>query len=295
MISRRLRLTLGKVAGAGLVAAVAVAMAAPPAFADTSTATANAATVTLGSATLLTTGSCSSSNAGAPAATQTCGQTPGLAVLGAQTAIAAGVLAQQTVAFGNGTSAACAGLVGSGGTIQIGSSGDCTVSGANPGGVTVNLGALAVLKADAILAECTSSSTGTPTASVQLVNASVNLLAGGSTPLTSAPGPNDNIVNLGVLATATLNKQPATLPAPPIGSISTTALNLTVLGLVAGAPPLVHLTVGTVSCGPDVATVPTPAFPLKGAPIALGILALAGFIGWRFWWVPRQRADSAAL
>ncbi|MGH9125192.1 MAG: hypothetical protein ACRDZ8_10770 [Acidimicrobiales bacterium] len=264
--------------------------AASPAFADTSTATANAATLQLGSSTLLTTGQCTSSNPGS-GANDTCGQTPSLSLLGTQTAIEAGLLVQQTVARADGTSAACAGLVGTGGTIQIGAGGTCTVTGAAPGGVQLNLG-LATVHADAILAECTASSTGTPTASVQLVNATISLLGGGTTPIISSPPANDTAVDLGALVTATLNKQPATTPAPPAGSISTSALDVSVLSGVLGTPPLVHLTVGTVSCGPNAVTPPTPAFPLEGAPIAAGIFLVAGYIGYRFWWTPRRRAQT---
>jgi hypothetical protein len=294
MISRRLRLTLGKVAGAGLVATVALAMAATPAFADTSTATANAATLSLNGGTLLTTGSCMSSNPGSPAATTTCGETPNLSLLGTQTAIVAGLLVQQTVARGDGTSAACAGLVGPGGSIQIGTAGNCvaTVPPLTPGGIQLNLG-LATVHADAILAECTASSSGATTRAVQLVNATISLLGGGTTPIISSPGANDTAINLGALVTATLNKQPATSPTPPVGSVSTSALDVQVLSGLIG-PPLVELTVGTVSCGPNAATPPTPAFPLKGAPIALGIAVAAGYVGRRFWWLPRQRARTVA-
>jgi hypothetical protein len=290
MTQHKLRRNLGRFAGAGLMAAVVIGMAAPPAFADTSTATANAATLQLGGSTLLTTGLCTSSNTGS-GADNTCAQTPDLSVLGTQTAITAGVLVQQTVARSNGTSAACAGLVGAGGTIQIGTGGNCTVIGAAPGGVQLNLG-LATVHADAILAQCTASSTGPSTVAVQLVNATVSLLGGGTTPIISSPPANDTAVNLGALVNATLNKQPATTPAPPTGSVSTSALDVSVLNALPGNPPLVHLTVGTVSCGPNAASVTTPVIPLKGAPIAAGLVLLAGFIGWRFWWVPRRRQSS---
>lgn len=287
----KLRRNFGRFAGAGLMAAVVIGMAAPPAFADTSTATANAATLQLGGATLLTTGQCTSSNAGS-GADNTCNQTPDISLLGTQTAIVAGVLVQQTVARSNGTSAACAGLIGNGGTIQIGTGGTCTVIGAPPGGVQLNLG-VATVKADAILAQCTASSTGTSAVAVQLVNATVSLLGGGTTPIVSSPPANDTAVNLGALVNATFNKQPATTPAPPTGSVSTSALDVSVLSGLGGAP-LVHLTVGTVSCGPNAATGTTPVIPLKGAPIAAGMVLLAGFLGWRFWWVPRRRQNSIA-
>lgn len=297
MTFSRLRRTFARAAGVGLTATVVVGMVAMPAYADTSTATANAATVSLSGASILSTGSCTSSNPGGGTATQTCGQTPSLSLLGGQTAIQAGLLAQQTVARADGTSAACAGLIAAGGTIQIGAGGDCTVTGAAPGGVVVNLGALAVIKADAILEQCTASSTGAPTISSKLINASLSLLAGGTTPLVSAPPANDVLVNLGPLATATLNEQPGIDPAthvpftPVAGQVTGTALDLSVLAVL-GGPPLLRLTVGTVTCGPNAATVPTPAFPKAGMPIAGGMVALAAYLGWRFWMVPRRRQQS---
>ena len=153
--------------------------------------------------------------------------------------------------------------------------------------VQLNLG-LATVLADAILAECTASSTGGTTRSVQLVNATVALLGGGTTPIISSPPANDAAISLGALVTATFNKQPATSPAPPAGSVSTTALDVSVLSGLSGVPPLIHLTVGTVSCGPNAVTPPISAIPRAGAPIALGMLLLSGYIGWRFWWVPRR-------
>ena len=292
MSSRRLRNLLGKVAGVGLVTTVILAMAAPVAFADTSTATANAAALQLAGATLLTTGKCISSNPGPPTVTNvTCNQTPGLGLLGTQTAISAGVLVQQTVARPDGTSAACAGLVGAGGSIQIGASGICTVIGAAPGGVQLNLG-LATVHADAILAQCHASSTGAPVVAVQLVNATVALLGGGTTPIISSPPVNDKAVNLGTLVNATFNLQPVPQPS---GQVNASALDVTVLSGLPGTQPLVHLVVGTVTCGPNAITPASPAFPLAGTPIALGMLAIAGFVGWRFWWVPRQRVQSVDL
>ncbi|HEX3541947.1 MAG TPA: hypothetical protein VHT75_16050 [Acidimicrobiales bacterium] len=294
----RLRRTFARAAGVGLTATVVVGMAAMPAYADTSTATANAATVSLGGASILTTGSCSSSNPG-PAGTpaQTCGQTPSLSLLGTQTAIQAGVLAQQTVARGDGTSAACAGLIATGGTIQIGTAGDCTVTGAAPQGVVVNLGALAVVKADAILEQCTASSTGAPTITAKLINATISLLGGGTTPIVSAPPANDSLLNLGVV-TATLNEQPGIDPATHVayptvaGRVTGTALDLSVLPALPGSPPLIRLTVGTVTCGPNAVTVPTPAFPKAGMPIVGGMVALAAYLGWRFWLAPRRRQQA---
>ncbi|MDQ1427832.1 MAG: hypothetical protein QOK39_1308 [Acidimicrobiaceae bacterium] len=289
MTIRRARRTFARVAGIGVSAAVLVAMSTTPAFADTSTASANAATLKLGTATLLTTGTCAASSPGGQSGS--CGNVP-LALLGAQTTLGAGLLAQQAGATG-GLSAACAGAVGNGGTIQIGPGNTCAFTPGSPsGGVTLNLGVLAALHADAIIAECSASSTGAPTAQVQLVNATLHVLSipPQDIPITSPVAKNTSVANLGALLNITLNSQPATQPA---GTITTTALRANVLGL--GGTPLVSITVGTVSCGPNSVTAPTSAFPVAGTPIAAGMFLIAGYLGWRFWWTPRRRAESTPV
>ncbi|MDP9073250.1 MAG: hypothetical protein M3N98_03570 [Actinomycetota bacterium] len=295
MNRRRLPRGLGRMAVLGIASIALVVQAASPAAADTSTAFANAATLQLNGGTLLTSGACTSTNSGPPVTAQTCGQTPNLSVLGTQTAVTAGVLTQQTVANPDGTSAACAGLVGTGATIQIGTGGVCTILNAPPQGVTINLGAIAVIKADAILGQCTASSTAAGVASVQLVNATISILGGTATPIMTPIPKNDVLLNLGPLINATLNEQPPAPPAPqPLatGQVGTTALDLTVLSGLPGAAPLVRLTVGTVTCGPNAVTVVSPVIPLKGAPIAVAMALLAGYVGWRFWWIPRRRRDA---
>jgi len=262
---------------------------ASPALADTSTASANAATLSLGGAPLVTTGTCTvthPSNSGLPPVVCSPGTgagqtTPALSLLGTQTAIQAGALVQQAVANPSppftstpATSAACAGLVGPGGTIQIGAGGTCTPI--TPGGVVIDLGGLATLRADAILAECTATSNPQGgTTNVQLVNAQITLLAGGVIPLASSPAANTTVLGLGPLLTVTTNKQ---LTGALPGQVGTTALDVSVLGLVPGLPPLVHLTIGTVTCGPNAIAPDVPVIPLKGLPIALATVAGVGVI-----------------
>jgi len=289
MTIRRVRRTLARAAGIGVSAAVLVAMSTTPAFADTSTANANAATLKLGAATLLTTGTCAASSPGGQSGS--CGNAP-LALLGAQTTLSAGLLAQQAGATG-GLSAACAGAVGNGGTIQIGAGNTCAFTPGSPsGGVTLNLGVLAALHADAIIAECSASSSGVTTAQVQLVNATLHVLSipPQDIPITSPVAKNTSVANLGALLNITLNSQPATQPS---GTITATALRANVLGL--GGTPLISLTIGTVSCGPNAMAPGTPAFPLAGTPIAAGMFLIAGYLGWRFWWTPRRRAESTPV
>ena len=125
-----------------VVLAVAVFLifgGADPALADTSQGTAQAATIQVVGQPVLSTGQVAASNDGT-AQTKTGDSAPALSILGSQTILSAGVLFQDALANGNGTSAACASVVGSGGSVQIGPSQNCVVSG-TPTGVEVNLGA----------------------------------------------------------------------------------------------------------------------------------------------------------
>ncbi len=258
---------------------------ASPALADTSTASANAATLSLNGGALVTTNTCTAthpSNSGLPPVV--CNQTSPVSVLPGS-GISAGLLVQSAVANPSppftstpATSAACAGLVGPGGTIQIGAAGNCTPT--SPGGIVIDLGGLATLRADAILAECTATSNPQGgTTNVQIVNGQITLLGGSVIPLLSSPPPSPPappVVGLGALLSVTLNKQ---ITGPLPGQVGTTALDVSVLGLVPGLPPLVHLTIGTVTCGPNAIAPDVPVIPLKGLPIALATVAGVGVIG----------------
>jgi hypothetical protein len=242
------------------MAGALLTFAATDAGADTSTATAQAVNLTLGGGSLVTSGTNSASNPGG-LPTVTVGNSPALGILGAQTTVTAGVLVQTAVATGTGTSAACAGLVGGGGSIQIGPTGACTVIGATPNGVTLNLPGLVTLSADAIIEECTASSTAPPTASAQLVNATVDVLG---QPAISLPvNPTAGQTVSAFLLTLGLNVQ----TTPAAGEITGTALSLNVLNLVG-------LNIGNVTCGPNAATVATSAFPARSLPIVGGTILL---------------------
>lgn len=264
-----------------------VVSGASPALADTSQATANALRASLGvpnTGSLLTTGTVTATNNGSqPSPGTVTGNTnPSLSVLGTQTLLSVGALPQQAKANPDGTSAACAGLVGTGGLIQIGPGGDCTTSNLPTGGVTLNLGTVPVglvngtvgLKADAILAQCTANSNGTTTARVELVNATLSLSPLGlpvlSVPLPASPTANTTpdlgLLGLGSLLTLNLNEQ--SRPSGP-GSIATTALHLNLLNIV-------DLRIGNVTCGPNAVTVVPPAFPIQGLPYAVATLGIVG-------------------
>jgi len=260
------------------VASVAVVLAAAPAYADTSASTANAATLTAVALPLVTTGTCTASNDG-DIETNGGACDTALSVVPFQTIIGAGALVQDAQADTDGTSAACAGVVGPGGTILIGADGSCTASGQTSGAI-LNLGA-ATLTTDGILGECTASSTGTPTGSTTLVNPVLSL---GGLPVVTLPvnpAPN-TAINLPGIGTLILNAQ--TINAD--GSITVDAFDLQLLAGVGGGA---HLTLGSITCGPNAVAPPIPAVPLAGFPVALGTLA-AGALGGS-WWLSRRRAS----
>jgi hypothetical protein len=245
------------------------------AYADTSAATAQAVNLSLAGGSLVNSGTESASNAGG-APTDSEGSSPALSVLGTQSTLTAGVLVQQAVAYGDGSSAACAGLVGNGGTIQVGSNGTCVVTGAAAGGVTLELGPSVSVQAEAILEECSDSSTGTPTASAQLVDAHIVVLGTDNTlPVNPTAG---STASTAGLVNVSLNAQ-----TPTAGEIKATALEINLIGSTVGVD------IGTVSCGPDAVTAATSAFPLKSLPIAGGVL-LAGVAVATPWYRRRRPA-----
>ena len=288
---KRIRHTV-KVGALMTVAATGLLVAgASPALADTSEATANALTIELAGNPLISTGQCVVTHPSDASAPDVCNENPTVPVL---SALAIGLLAQTAIANpGEGadlspaTSAACAGAVAGNGTIQLLSpSGDCEVSPGDPDGVIIDLGSVAQIRADAIIAECTATSVPQGgTTDVTLVNAELQLLAlglpvGPPIPLDSDPAPNTPVVALGGLLTIMLNQQPPAPPAPdplPAGAVGTTALNVELLGVLGGAP-LVQVTVGTVTCGPNVFVAAIPVIPLEGLPIALATVTAAGVV-----------------
>jgi len=256
------------------ITAMALVFGANAAFADTSASSAQAINLSIGGGSIVNSGTETASNPGG-SPTVTSGGQPALSVLGTQSTVTAGVLAQTAVAFGNGSSAACAGLVGAGGQIQIGTDGNCTVSGGGAGGVTLDLPGLVTLTATAILEECSDSSTGTPTAEAQLVDASVDVLGQSAVSLPVNPAAGQQVPAF--LLTLGLNDQ----STPQTGEIQATALSLDVLNTIG-------LNIGTVTCGPDAVTGVSSVFPPKSLPIAGGTaLILAGTAV--VWYRRRQR------
>jgi hypothetical protein len=257
------------------LAAVGVLMAAAPAFADTSQASATA--VQLSGLLSGSTGVTSATNDGTQP-TVTNSATPLLSLLGTQSLVSAGALTQVAQATNTGTSTACAGATGAGGLISVGQPGQCNVT-AGTGAVSV----AGVLTANAIVASCSATSSGTRTGSATL--AGVTALAGGITiPVNPAA---NTVITVPLLATITLNGQTLN----PDGSITVTALKVDLVNVIPGQPSLQSLTIGHVTCGPNAKTSPIPTFPLKGLPVAGGVVALAGgAVYYR-----RRRAASKAV
>ncbi|WP_432542531.1 hypothetical protein [Kineococcus sp. SYSU DK002] len=265
--------------GAG--AAALVLATAGPAAADTSTATANAVTVGALGVSTVHSGTVSASNPGSGDPV-TSAQAPALSVLGGQGGITAGALVQTAVAGADGTSAACAGLVGSGGRISVGTDGVCTTSGGS-GGVQVVLvpgtpevrafGKVVtpavegtILRADAVLVSCRASSAPTTGSTVTLANARVTTAGSTVLSLAATPAPGTEVSVPGV-ATLALHS----VPPAPAGSTQATALTIKLLN---GAVAAVN--VGTVTCGANARTVPADALPGPALPLAAAALAAVG-------------------
>jgi hypothetical protein len=270
---------------AGLVTALVAALVvvgAGPAAADTSVSSATAVGLALGGGNTASSGTVTASNDGQNA-TSSGNTQPALGTLGSQTLITSGTLVQKAVALADGTSAACSGLVGAGGSITIGADGSCTVVNGS-GGVSIRLlgGALPVdIKADAITSRCTAASTGATTAASSLANARVvitTLTVPTTIPLAVAPAVGAGVSVPGV-ATLVLNGQTS-----PQGAGSVKAGALTV-NLLAGG---VRVDVATSSCGLNVVTLPVPAVPLSGW-TALAVAAVAGWALLAARWVRSRR------
>lgn len=135
-----LRRMLGAVIGAGVGAgSLVVATAEPvPARVLVSQASASAATVTL-AGDQAGTGAFTATHDGDGERT-TGRNTPVLPLLEHQAGIVGGALGQDATAEGDGTSAACAGLVGRGGTVRVGPDGRCLTEPA--GRIVLSLGSL---------------------------------------------------------------------------------------------------------------------------------------------------------
>jgi hypothetical protein len=254
---------------------------ATPAAADTSTATARAAQVSAAGLGVVDSGLARADNDGSGGPVVDGGSAP-LGTLGPQAIVSSGVLAQVARADADGTSAACAGLVGAGGTVSVGADGSCTTTGGADHGVVLTLAPAVVvggitvtpavtLRADAVLGQCTASSSGAVTSTVSLVDAGVYSGSALILPLTPSPPAGSGVTVPGV---ATLGLHTTWVPGGA-GSIGASAMEVTLLSSGASA------VIGTVTCGPNALTVPVPVvapgtWPVLAVASAAVVLALPG-------------------
>ncbi|MFK5635905.1 MULTISPECIES: hypothetical protein [unclassified Ornithinimicrobium] len=217
---------------------------------------------------------------------------PLVALLAGQDVLSAGVLGEVAVANNDGTSAACAGVAGEGGAVEIGDPAGCVTPGNSP--VVLNLVDVAGLvsariEADAISATCAGLADGTTSGGVELVNARLIveqplLLPDLVVALDTDVAPNTNLLDvldptvaalLSPLVEVILNEQVPLDPAEEgdgyYGGLSVTAISVDALG-----DALADVELANVTCGPSADLAIVPVVPLAGVPVALGTLAVVG-------------------
>lgn len=276
-----------RIAYAGSAAAMAVVLGATPAFAApfTSEASARALKVSVVSGAVnINTGTEQATNDGTQP-TVTDSQQPLISILNGQSIIKAGALVETAAARNDGTSAACAGVTGVGGVVDVGSQTNCVTN--NGSGVQINLGTVPLLgtvsiRADAITAKCTGATDGTTMGTSTLANATlvINPFVGQNitVKLKANAAPNTNVLDLVSPAIAkllapvvniTLNEQ-----STQNGKITVTALSVDAL-----SGRLADVQVAKVTCGPSADLAQVPVVPAKGLPVALGTLLMVGLGG----------------
>ena len=274
---RRFALLGRGIGAAGLTVCLGLLLTAPAsAVPVVSQATANALHATLLGSALLDSGTFTASNDGTTQTT-TGNANPALTVLGTQTLITAGALPQTATANTDGTSAACGGVLGGGGTVVIGPTGLCGVNITD--GVTLGIPSvvpgsppLLAIGANAIIGECQAAGGNPPTASgtADLVALSVDVLGQGLSIPVNPPA--NTTVGIPGVATLVLNEQSST----GTGEINETAFDLTLFGVLGGG---VHITLGNVTCGPNAQSAPTPIASASSWPVFAGLGAAAVLIG----------------
>lgn len=273
-----------RLAAAGAGGLALALMIAAPAYADTSESQAQAAEVTLVGGSIVNTGVASVFN---DSSVQTVTDEDTLLSLPGQTVIPTGVLKQIAVATWDGISSACAAVLGAGGDIEIVDH-DCVLVPGAP--IEISLGSVLglgeiILRATAIQAECAATSLPTVSGSATLGDAQVVArLLGIDTvllDLAANPAPNTVIGVPGVLS-LTLNEQTTNGQQIEVNALRLEALNAA----------LAEVRIGSVLCGPNVEAPPVPMIPAAGAPIAGGVLAIAGVVGLYLW---RRRRNQVTV
>lgn len=186
-----------------------------------------------------------------------------------------GVYDQTAVARDNGTSAACAGIVGNGGTLSVGDDGSCVASTSGP--AIVNLPSFAVagtgfrfrLEASSLYSYCTAGpADGTSGFSAGSTLANVTLVA--QTVVLGIPGPE---VRIPVNANGSLS-----IPAPfsavislDVNKVDTTGPQTSATALHIGMGPnssVASIDIGKTVCGDNARTADVPGLPLTPAGLA---------------------------
>jgi hypothetical protein len=283
-------------------------MASASAAATISQATAQAVNLNLGSGALtlqVSNPPTAATNDGTQSNAAVVG-TPAISLLNGESFLTAGALAETAEANQDGSSYACAGVVGPGGTIQVGSAGQtCSPSGNGTGGVTLDLGALPgasglsllaggdiKITVDAITAHGQVTGTGPATLGADVANIKVQL--GSNAPLAvnilttpnqdlldavlTALSPQLGLLGKGVsdllkpLVSLTTNYQPAPEPNAN-GTYTVSGLHVALLGTLLVAD------LAKVTVGPNVPQAVGDAFSFQALPVVVGALALMVFIG----------------
>lgn len=265
--------------GSIVAAAALLGLSAGPAFAATvSQASGNAITGTLLGTSLIDTGTETATNDGSAALVTEKGDSP-LHLLEGQKTTGVGVVSTMALADKDGNSAACSGVVGDGGSITVGDTGDCTINGGGSE-VAINLGSpdpllglnlLPIsLTADAIYSSCTAGPNGY-TAVPHFANAALHIGAF-DLPINAdgtIVGLTGMLKPLAALIEIDVNQKSVTATES-----SATALHVSLLKAL--GTPLTEITIGEVHCGPNAAAPDVPVIPAAGIPAALAVFALGG-------------------
>ncbi|WP_256842919.1 hypothetical protein [Ornithinimicrobium cryptoxanthini] len=286
--TRRLALA-GTAGGAATILAATAAMGAP--FATQASATALHLSV-LDPTVVVDTTTETAENDGSTE-TVTASEQPLISLLNGQDVLTAGALGEVAVANNDGTSAACSGVTGEGGLVDVGDAANCTTPGTAP--VVLNLVDVlglvsARIEADAITATCETQADGTSSGQANLVGARLVvdqplLIPDVIVDLDTTVAPNTDLLSLvsptvsallSPLVSVTLNQQvpldhPEGTDPGYYGGLSVTAIDVDAVG-----DALANVELANVTCGPSADLALVPAVPLAGLPIALGTLAVVG-------------------
>ncbi len=274
-------------AGVATVLSASAALAAP--YATQASATALHLEL-VGTALVVDTGAELARNDGSEE-TVSSSEQPLLTVLAGQQVLAAGALGEVAVAHNDGRSAACSGVAGRGGAVEVGNPAGCVTPGDAP--LVLHLVDVlgivsARIEAEAVTATCATSPDGATSGGANLAGArlvvSQPLRRDVVVDLGTEVAPNTDLFSLTSPAVAALltplvrvglNVQaplePTKLGDGYHGGLSVTAIKVDAVG---GA--LADVRLARVTCGPSADLAMVPAIPLAGVPVALGTLAVVG-------------------